>query len=42
MARDARAMRGSRPFVFTNLKTGDGLDEVVAWIKRELLYEAVV
>jgi urease accessory protein len=42
MAHDARAMRGSRPFVFTNLKTGDGLDEVVAWIKRELLYEAVV
>src|SRR6478736_5840740 len=25
MARDARVMRGSRPFVFTNLKTGDGL-----------------
>jgi urease accessory protein len=40
MARDARMMRGERPFVFTNLKSGDGLDSVIAWIKRELLYES--
>ena len=40
MERDARKMRGERPFVFTNLKSGDGLDSVVAWIKRELLYES--
>ena len=33
-------MRGERPFVFTNLKTGDGLAEVIAWIERELLYES--
>lgn len=39
MARDARRMRGDRPFVFTNLKSGAGLKEVVAWIRRELLYE---
>src|SRR5207248_434639 len=26
MERDARQMRGDRPFVFTNLKTGDGID----------------
>ena len=39
MARDARRMRGDRPFVFTNLKSGAGLEEVVAWIRRELLYE---
>jgi urease accessory protein len=39
MARDARRMRGDRPFVFTNLKTGAGLEEVVTWIRRELLYE---
>jgi urease accessory protein len=40
MARDTKTMRGERPFVFTNLKTGDGLDDVIAWIKRELLYES--
>ena len=39
MARDARLMRQERPLVFTNLKTGDGLDAVVKWIRRELLYE---
>ena len=39
MARDAGMMRGDRPFVFTNLKSGAGLEEVVTWIRRELLYE---
>jgi urease accessory protein len=39
MARDARLMRGERPFVFTNIKAGEGLDAVIAWIRRELLYE---
>jgi urease accessory protein len=32
MARDARKMRGARPFVFTNLKTGEGLQTVVDFI----------
>src|SRR5271163_2584942 len=35
MDRDARKMRGERPFVFTNLKTGQGLDTVVEFILRE-------
>ena len=39
MERDSRLMRGERPFVFTNLKNQTGLDDVVAWIRRELLYE---
>jgi urease accessory protein len=37
MERDARRMRGDRPFVFTNLKTGDGVDTIVQWIQSELL-----
>ena len=41
MARDAKKMRGERPFLFTNLKSGAGLPDVVAWIRRELLYESV-
>jgi urease accessory protein len=40
MARDAAAMRGTRPFVFTNLKTSAGHEDVIAWIRRELLCEA--
>ena len=32
MNRDARAVRGDRPFVFTNCFTGEGLDEVAARI----------
>ena len=39
MARDARLMRGDRPFLFTNLKRAEGLPDVVRWIQRELLYE---
>ena len=37
MARDAGRMRGTRPFVFTNLKTGDGVATIVEWIHSELL-----
>jgi urease accessory protein len=40
MARDAETMRGARPFVFTNLKDGTGLRDVVRWIEHELLYES--
>jgi urease accessory protein len=32
MERDAKKMRGARPFVFTNLKTGSGVDTVVQFI----------
>jgi urease accessory protein len=35
MDRDAKKMRGDRPFVFTNLKTGQGLDAVVEFIVKQ-------
>jgi urease accessory protein len=33
MDRDSRIMRGERPFLFTNLKAGQGLDQVVQWVE---------
>ncbi|WP_448564166.1 urease accessory protein UreG [Trichothermofontia sp.] len=36
MERDAKAMRGDKPFVFTNLKTQMGLDTIVAFIRQHL------
>jgi urease accessory protein len=35
MARDARRMRGQRPFLFTNMKTGEGLNEVIGFFEQE-------
>jgi urease accessory protein len=38
MERDARRMRGERPFVFTNIKTGQGVAEVIGFIERQGLF----
>ena len=35
MDRDARKMRGERPFVFSNLKSGEGLDTIVSFIEKQ-------
>jgi urease accessory protein len=35
MDRDARKMRGEKPFQFTNLKTGQGLEQVVQFIEQQ-------
>jgi urease accessory protein len=35
MDRDARKMRGERPFVFTNIRAGEGVKEVVDFIVRQ-------
>lgn len=40
MDRDAKKMRGSKPFVFTNLKSGSGVDDVCAFIVRQGLLDA--
>ncbi len=40
MDRDTRRMRGERPFVFTNLKSGQGLETVVAFIESRGLLDA--
>ncbi|RYF03360.1 MAG: urease accessory protein UreG [Oxalobacteraceae bacterium] len=40
MAADAKRMRGERPFLFTNLRSGDGVQEVVAFIRKQGLLDA--
>ena len=39
MARDSQLMRGQRPFLFTNLMTLEGVDKVIEWIKKSVLFE---
>ncbi len=39
MERDAKKMRGERPLVFSNLKSGQGVEEIVAFIRSQGLME---
>jgi len=39
MERDTKAARGRKPYVFTNLYDGTGVDYIVKWIKQEMLFE---
>lgn len=41
MERDSKRMRGGRPFVFTNLMSLQGVDNVIGWIKRYALLEEI-
>ncbi|MDA8258608.1 MAG: urease accessory protein UreG, partial [Betaproteobacteria bacterium] len=40
MDRDAKKMRGERPFVFSNLKTGHGLAEIIGFIETAGMLES--
>ena len=39
MERDSKKMRGNRPFIFTNIRNGEHVDDVIAWIKKNVLLE---
>ena len=41
MAEDTKTFRGNRPFTFTNLKTDEGLDNVIEWIERDALLKGL-
>ena len=36
MERDSRRMRGDCPFLFTNLRSGEGVERVVQWIEAHV------
>lgn len=39
MARDSERMRNGRPYMFTNLMSLEGVDKVIEWIKKNVLFE---
>ncbi|WP_088228700.1 urease accessory protein UreG [Desulfosporosinus sp. FKB] len=41
MTQDSLRMRGERPFLFTNLKTEEGLDQVLLWIRKNVIMEDI-
>lgn len=41
MAEDTKKFRKNRPFAFTNLKTDEGLDDVLNWIKKDVFFEGL-
>ena len=41
MERDSRKMRGDRPFIFTNIRGGEHVDQVIEWIKKNVLLEGM-
>ena len=41
MERDSRKMRGDKPFLFTNIREKSGVDQVVSWIRENVLLEVM-
>ena len=42
MAHDSKLMRGDKPFLFTNCRTGEGIPALVDTIRRDLLFDVRV
>ena len=41
MDRDSKMMRGERPFIFTDIRSSKGVDQVIEWIRRNVLFEGM-
>ncbi len=41
MERDSKKMRGEKPFVFTNIRESVGIDDIINWIKKDVLLEGM-
>ncbi|MEE1072805.1 MAG: GTP-binding protein, partial [Cellulosilyticum sp.] len=39
MERDSIKMRGTKPFIFTNIREDEGVNDVISWIKQNVLLE---
>lgn len=37
MDRDSKRMRGDRPYIFADVKTGKGVTEIISWIERDVM-----
>ncbi len=41
MSRDSKKMRGNRPFVFTNIRSGEGVDKVIAFLDHNVFFSDI-
>ncbi|PAF54424.1 urease accessory protein UreG [Helicobacter sp. 13S00482-2] len=39
MEQDSKKMRGEKPFIFTNIRSKEGVDKIISWIKKNALLE---
>ena len=39
MERDSKKMRGEKPFIFANVRSHEGVDQIINWIKSDVLLE---
>ena len=39
MERDSKKMRGDKPFIFANVRSHEGVDKIIDWIKSDVLLE---